>query len=281
MNAPSAPSAPSSSIGNPFDRQVVVPGVKHVIAVGSGKGGVGKSTAALNLAVALKGLGARVGLLDADLYGPSIPRMAGCLNQKLDIDAESKKIYPLRRYGISIMSMGFLVEEEAPVIWRGPMLFKAVDQFLKDVEWGELDYLVVDLPPGTGDVVLTLAQKVRVSGGIVVCTPQNIALADAKKALSMLTQLKIPCLGVVENMSHFQKTAADEPVDLFPKGQLDNYLKINKINKLASIPFDVDVGLSCEAGVPFMESAGEGENSPPARRAFLELAQKVQQGLKV
>lgn len=260
---------------SPFDKQASVSGVQHIVAVGSGKGGVGKSTVAVNLALALKMRGARVGLLDADLYGPSIPRMVGCLQQKLDMDPSGKKIYPLSRYGIKIMSMGFLVEEEAPVIWRGPMLFKAVDQFLKDVEWGTLDYLVVDLPPGTGDVVLTLAQKACVSGGIVVCTPQNIALVDAKKALNMLEQLKIPCLGVVENMSVFKKTEKDEPIYLFPKGQLDTYLKANSVKKLVSIPFYTSLGLSCEAGVPFLESYGEEEEA----QVFLQLADLLQQQL--
>ncbi len=262
-------------MSNPFDRQSLLKGVKFVLAVGSGKGGVGKSTLAVNLALALKHQGYRVGLLDADLYGPSLPRMMGCLNQKLDIHSDSRKIIPLSRYGIQVMSMGFLVAEEAPVIWRGPMLFKAVDQFLKDVQWGELDYLIVDLPPGTGDVVLTLAQKISVSGGIVVCTPQNIALVDAKKAIAMLEQLKIPCLGVVENMSSFQVDSDSEPVHLFPKGQLDTYLKVNQLQKLASIPFNLDIGLSCEAGVPFVESSGECE----ARKSFLKLAERVQKSL--
>ena len=258
---------------NPFDQQSSIKGIKHIIAIGSGKGGVGKSTVAVNLASALKHKSSgSVGLLDADLYGPSLPRMVGCLNQKPDIDSESNKIIPLRRYGMKIMSMGFLVEEDAPVIWRGPMLFKAVEQLLKDVLWGELDYLVVDLPPGTGDVVLTLAQKAPISGGIVVCTPQNIALVDAKKALNMLEQLKIPKWGLVENMSSFKMNPDDEPIDLFPRGQLDVYLKSNNIEKLSTIPFHPHVGLSCESGVPFLESEPESE----VGKSFLQLAEVVQ-----
>ena len=272
----SSSNAGKSKTPSPFDKQAPVVGVKHIVAVGSGKGGVGKSTVAVNLALALKMRGARVGLLDADLYGPSLPRMMGCLQQKPDIDPSDHKIYPLSRYGLKIMSMGFLVEEEAPVIWRGPMLFKAVDQFLKDVKWGVLDYLIVDLPPGTGDVVLTLAQKTSVSGGIVVCTPQNIALVDAKKALNMLEQLNIPCLGVVENMSVFKRDESDEPIHLFPKGQLDTYLKVNNIKKLVSIPFYTNLGLSCEAGVPFLESYGEEEG-----QVFLKLADLLQQQLPI
>ena len=256
---------------NPFDQQSPLPHIKHIIAIGSGKGGVGKSAVALNLSVALKQKAQKVGLLDADLYGPSLPRMLGCLYQKPDIHEQSKKILPLKRFGLKLMSMGLLVEEDLPVIWRGPMLFKAMDQFLKEVDWGELDYLVVDLPPGTGDVVLTLAQKVPVSGGIVVCTPQNIALIDAKKALNMLAHLKIPCLGVVENMSSFKVTPSAPPVDLFPKGQLDTYLKANNIKKLASIPFHPDIGLSAESGVPFVESHTDTE---PAQ-VFFELANSL------
>ncbi len=258
---------------NPFDQQAEIPGVKYIIAIGSGKGGVGKSTVALNLALAFKKKSTtlKVGLLDADLYGPSLPRMMGCLNQKTDINSENKKVIPLNRFGIKLMSMGFLVKEDLPVIWRGPMLFKAIGQFLNEVDWGELDYLIVDLPPGTGDVVLTLAQKTPVSGGIVVCTPQNIALADAKKALNMLAHLKIPCLGVVENMSSFKVRQDEEPIDLFPKGQLDIYLKTNNIKKLSSIPFHPDVGLSCESGVPFMESYPDSEEG----LSFLELADHI------
>ncbi len=255
---------------NPFEQQSPISGVKHIVAIGSGKGGVGKSTVSVNLAVALKKKSnkLKVGLLDADLYGPSLPRMTGCLNQKPEISSENKKVIPLNRFGIKLMSMGFLIEEDLPVIWRGPMLFKAVDQFLKEVDWGELDYLLVDLPPGTGDVVLTLSQKVPLSGGIVVCTPQNIALVDAKKALNMFAHLKVPCLGVVENMSSFKVKQDEDPIDLFPKGQLDTYLKTNKIKKLSCIPFHPDIGLSCESGVPFLESYPDSEES----LAFLQLA---------
>ena len=241
------------------------------MAVGSGKGGVGKSTVALNLAVALKKQGKSVGVLDGDLYGPSLPRMTGCLRQKPDIDSQSGKIKPLLRYGLKLMSMGFLVEEDAPVIWRGPMLFKAVDQLLKDVLWGELDFLVVDLPPGTGDVVLTLAQKVKVTGGVVVTTPQNISLGDGKKALNMFKQLRIPILGVVENMSGFQASPQGEAVDLFPKGQLDTYLKTQGVAKLACLPFEPSIGLSCESGVPFLESEGESR----AGLGFVALAKNI------
>jgi ATP-binding protein involved in chromosome partitioning len=241
---------------NPFLQQAPIPNVRHIIAVGSGKGGVGKSTVAVNLALALKKAGKKVGLLDADIYGPSIPRMMGVPEAKPDI--VDGKIIPVPAYGLKVMSMGFLVAEGLAVIWRGPMLFKAIDQFMKDVNWGPLDFLIVDLPPGTGDVHLTLAQKVPVSGAIVVCTPQNIALADAKKAIDMFERINVPLLGVVENMAGL-KTANGEVIDLFPKGELDQFLAIKEIPKLGALPFEPTVGKSCEAGVPYLESDDEPE----------------------
>jgi ATP-binding protein involved in chromosome partitioning len=237
---------------NPFLSQAPIPNVKHIIAIGSGKGGVGKSTLSVNLALALKKQGLKVGILDADIYGPSIPRMLGVSEIRPDL-TEAKKIIPVTSYGLKLMSMGFLVAEGLAVVWRGPMLFKAMDQFFRDVEWGELDYLIVDLPPGTGDVALSLSQKVPVNGAIVVCTPQNIALADAKKAMDMFERINIPLLGVVENMAGFQ-TPSGEIVDLFPRGELDTYLNVKSITKLGSLPFQTSVGQSCEAGVPYLES---------------------------
>src|SRR3569623_537123 len=186
---------------NPFLAQAPIPGVKHVIAVGSGKGGVGKSTVAVNLAMALQKDGLKVGLLDADIYGPSVPRLLGAVNAKPEV-TQDQKIQPVMRYGLKTMSLGFLVEESQAAVWRGPMLFKAMDQFFRDVNWGELDVLVIDLPPGTGDVGLTMAQKVPVTGAVVVCTPQNIALADAKKAMDMFERTNVRVLGVVENMAY-------------------------------------------------------------------------------
>lgn len=237
---------------NPFLQQAPIPNVKHIIAVGSGKGGVGKSTVAVNLACALKKRGQKVGLLDADVYGPSLPRMLGVSDSKAQL-SDNKRILPIQAHGLRIMSMGFLVPENAAVIWRGPMLFKAMDQFFKDVEWGELDYLIVDLPPGTGDVALTLAQKVPVNGAVVVCTPQNIALADAKKAIDMFERINIPLLGVVENMGAM-KLPNGEMMPLFPRGDLDQFLKMKSLTKLAVLPFDPLVGQSCESGVPYLES---------------------------
>lgn len=240
---------------NPFLSQAPIPGVKHILAVGSGKGGVGKSTISVNLALSLKKQGKKVGLLDADIYGPSLPRMLGLANSRPEV-SDSKKIIPLTAYGLNVMSMGFLVQEGLAVVWRGPMLFKAMDQFFRDVEWGDLDYLIVDLPPGTGDVALTMAQKVPVNGAIVVCTPQNIALADAKKAIDMFERINVRLIGVVENMTAFQ-TAGGEVIELFPPGDLDQYLKIKAIGKLARIPFNPIVGQACEAGVPYLVSTDD------------------------
>ena len=294
---------------NPFDQKAPIPNVQHIIVVGSGKGGVGKSTVSLNLAVALSKLDLKVGLLDADLYGPSVPRLTGTIYLKPELN-EGNKLIPIRRYGINLMSMGHLVEEESPLVWRGPMLFKAIEQFFRDVHWGELDVLLIDLPPGTGDVALTIAQKVPVSGGLVVSTPQNLSLTDTKKALNMFRQIEIPIIGVVENMSYYlsdksktgsqlktghqsKKTAQSESldpsdkndpsekvnplekIDLFPRGQIDIYLKEKKVNKLVEIPFHPHVGLSCEAGVPLLESQPNSTEG----KAILALAEKVKKYL--
>lgn len=237
---------------NPFDQQMPLPGVKKIIVVGSGKGGVGKSTVAANLALSLRQFG-NVGLLDADIYGPSIPRMLGALNQKPQL-LENNKIQPLTRYGIKIMSMGFLVEESSAIVWRGPMLFKAMDQFFKDVAWGELDFLVIDLPPGTGDVQLSVAQKVKVDSAVIVSTPQNISLIDAKKAIDMFERTGIKIAGLVENMSYMLNPANNEKIQLFPKGDMDSYMASKNILKLGEIPFNTNVSLGSEAGVPIVES---------------------------
>lgn len=258
------------STPNPFDQQKPVDGIQNILVVGSGKGGVGKSTTAVNLALALKSKGQKVGLLDADIYGPSIPRMLGAMNQTLEL-TEDKKMIPITRYGLPLMSMGFLVEESQAIIWRGPMLFKAMDQFFRDVMWGDLDYLIIDLPPGTGDVVLTIAQKVPVTGGVVVTTPQNMALADAKKAIDMFEKTQIPRLGVIENMSSFTPPGQSEPVALFPKGDLEAYLDAKGIKKLAEVPFHPNISLCSEAGIPIVESQPDS----PEALAYLQVAEMI------
>lgn len=254
---------------NPFDKQNPIPGIAKVIAVGSGKGGVGKSTVSANLAVALTKLGKRVGLLDTDIYGPSIPRLFGALNQKAPVN-EFNKIVPIERSGVKLMSLGFLVPEDTAVVWRGPMLFKALEQFLRDVAWGDLDYLVIDLPPGTGDVPLTLAQKIQIHCGIAVTTPQNLAFADCKKALDMFGKINIPVLGVVENMSYF-KLPTGGKTDLFPRGELDTLLAQNKINRISKIPFTQNLAKSSEIGISVLDAFPGDETS----EKFMELAKLV------
>jgi ATP-binding protein involved in chromosome partitioning len=260
---------------NPFEQQKSIPGVKHIVAVSAGKGGVGKSTVATNLALALSKK-YRVGLLDADIYGPSIPRMLGALNQKPSVSPENK-IEPLVRYGMKLMSIGFLIDENSAVVWRGPMLFKAMDQFFRDVNWGELDYLIIDLPPGTGDVQLTMAQKVPVSGAVAVSTPQNVALADVKKAIDMWKRTGVPLLGVIENMGAMLIPGTNERVQLFPKGELDSYLDANRIPKLGEIPFNPSVSLASEAGIPIVESNPNGVEA----KVFFDLAAKIAEKLPV
>lgn len=259
---------------NPFEKQTGIPGVKHIIAVSSGKGGVGKSTVSTNLALALSKT-AKVGLLDADVYGPSIPRMLGTMGQKPHINPETNQLEPLVRYGIKLMSIGFLVEEGSAVVWRGPMLFKAMDQFLRDVNWGELDYLIVDLPPGTGDIQLTLSQKVPVAGALMVTTPQNVALVDMKKAVDMFARVNVPILGLVENMAYMINPVNGEKMQLFPKGEIDAYADSKGINKLAQIPFNPSVGMACEAGIPIVEANPAGVEA----QAFMALAQEVREYL--
>lgn len=258
---------------NPFESQQAIPGVKKILAVSSGKGGVGKSTLSSNLALAL-GKKLKVGLLDADIYGPSVPRMTGTLGQRPTI-TEKQKLIPIMRHGIKLMSMGHLVDESAAVVWRGPMLFKAMDQFLRDVDWGDLDILVIDLPPGTGDIQLTLAQKVPVAGAICVTTPQNVALADVKKAVDMWNRVKVPILGLVENMAYMINPVSQEKLDLFPRGDIDGFLKTHNLVLLGQIPFHPNVGKASEAGIPLVEAYG----TSPEALAFNELANQVSEQL--
>ncbi|MES2770130.1 MAG: Mrp/NBP35 family ATP-binding protein [Bdellovibrionota bacterium] len=254
---------------NPFDQQKPIPNVKHVIAISSGKGGVGKSTVTSHLALALAQKGAKVGLLDADIYGPSIPRIFGILNQTPPVNS-SNKLEPIERYNVKIMSMGLLVEDNQALIWRGPMLFKALEQLLRDVNWGELDYLLVDLPPGTGDVQLTLCQKIPMSAAITVTTPQNIALIDVTRSIDMFKKLNVPMFGLIENMSYFLAPSG-ERMSLFPKGELDKYIKENEIPKLAEIPFTQNTAMGCEIGIPIVQSKPDSLEG----NIFGELAEKI------
>ena len=256
---------------NPFDQQKPIPGVGKIIAISSGKGGVGKSTVSSNLAIALVQNQKRVGLLDADIYGPSQARMMGALNQKPEL-TENNLIKPIERHSVKLMGMGFLVEEDMATIWRGPMLFKAMNQLLFEVDWGELDYLIIDLPPGTGDVSLSLVQKVPVNAVITVCTPQNIALADVKKSIDMFEKVGVSVFGVVENMSYFIDPGNPEDrIQFFPKGDLKSFLEKKKIPHLVELPMVSDVAMACEMGIPHMALKSGDETST----AYQKLAKKI------
>ncbi|MCK6457179.1 MAG: Mrp/NBP35 family ATP-binding protein [Phycisphaerae bacterium] len=228
--------------------QNALPGVKNIIAVGAGKGGVGKSTIAVILAAGLHRSGARVGLLDADVYGPSIPKMVGLENERPSVRGE--KILPLTAGGVFVMSMGFMVEPERAVIWRGPMVHGVIKQFLDQVEWGELDYLIVDLPPGTGDVPLTLSQSIPMTGAVVVCTPQDVALLDAIKALRMYQQLNVDILGIVENMSYFIAPDTGKEYDIFGRGGAEKAAARLKVPFLGAIPLNVAIRVGGDTGNP-------------------------------
>ncbi|MFQ5342119.1 MAG: Mrp/NBP35 family ATP-binding protein [Anaerolineae bacterium] len=243
--------------------------VGNAVAVASGKGGVGKSTVAANLAVSIARDGASVGLLDADIYGPNIPLMLGAKGQRPRVMNE--KIQPVEAYGVKIMSMAFLVEEEQPIIWRGPMLHGAIRQFLTDVDWGELDYLIVDLPPGTGDAQLSLAQSLPLTGGVVVTTPQDVALADVIKGIAMFKQLKVPVLGVIENMSYFIAPDTGNRYEIFGHGGGQKVAERMGVPFLGEIPIDPRVREGGDAGQPIVVAAPDS----PAGQALRDIGQNL------
>ena len=269
---PSTP-PPSLKIGGhprPQDGPIKPSGVQRIIAIGSGKGGVGKSTISTNLAVALAKQGRKVGLLDADIYGPSIPRMMGV--NKRPASPDGKTIIPLKAHGVTLMSIGFMMEEGKATIWRGPMLMGALQQMLGQVEWGELDVLLVDLPPGTGDVQLTLCQKSEVTGAIVVSTPQDVALLDARKALNMFDTLKTPVLGLIENMSTYICPKCGHEEHLFGHGGVEAEAKRLDIPFLGALPLDISVRLAGDAGTPI--ALGDS----PAAQAYAQMAARLVEG---
>lgn len=249
-----------------------IPGVKKVIAIGSGKGGVGKSTVTANLAMALLGNGKKVGIMDADIYGPSIGKMFG-INGRIPLKSEDDKIYPIEKEGLKIISFSFLVSEDQPVVWRGPMLGKAVEQFLYDVVWGELDYLLIDLPPGTGDVQLSLAQLVDLDGSVIVTTPQSVALLDAGRAAAMFKQVKVPILGVVENMSGFACPSCGHVTDVFSKGGGATLANQLGVPALGQVPLTVDIMKSGEAGKPFTAVEPDG----PIGKAYQQIVKNLEE----
>ncbi|MDQ2964486.1 MAG: Mrp/NBP35 family ATP-binding protein [Chloroflexota bacterium] len=253
----------------PQQPQQLVPGVKNIIAVASGKGGVGKSTVSVNLAVALAQSGASVGLLDADITGPNIPLMMGIDGQPKA--SASNKITPLERYGVKVISIQFFVPEGQPIVWRGPLVGGAIQQFLRDVDWGDLDYLVIDLPPGTSDAQLTLAQAVPISGTVLVTTPQEVALADVTKALAMLKRMSVPVIGIVENMNGFVCSHCGEMTEIFGRGGGERFAQQHGIEFLGGIPLDVTVRQGGDVGVPAVAQREPG----PAAKSLTALASIV------
>jgi ATP-binding protein involved in chromosome partitioning len=265
---------PPQSPASPMAKQSEIPGVAAVIAVASGKGGVGKSTTALNLALGLRDLGLRVGLLDADIYGPSVPRLTG-LREKPQLNDERKMI-PLQRFGLAIMSIGFLVEEDTAMIWRGPMVMSAITQMLRDVAWGTLDILVVDMPPGTGDAQLTLAQNVPLKGAIIVSTPQDLSLIDARRGLAMFKKVNVPVLGIVENMSYFQCPDCGTRSDIFGHGGARQEAERLGVPFLGEIPLHMSIRATSDSGTPVVESEPNG----PYAALYRAIGSKVRDQLQ-
>ncbi len=246
-----------------------VPGVAHIIAVASGKGGVGKSTTAVNFALALKERGLSVGVLDADIYGPSMPRLLGLKGQPQQV--AGNKLEPMRAYGLKVMSMGFLVDEETPMIWRGPMVMSALSQMLKDVAWGELDVLVVDMPPGTGDAQLTMAQQVPLAGAVIVSTPQDLALIDARKGLNMFRKVNVPVLGIVENMSTFICPHCGERSDIFGHGGAKSEAERLGVPFLGEVPLTIAIRETSDDGRPVVAT----DPTSPVAEAYREIAARA------
>ncbi|SHL69532.1 iron-sulfur cluster carrier protein ApbC [Roseibium suaedae] len=278
-----APAAPRASIGAPVQggratapekpgQKPGVPGVKHIIAVASGKGGVGKSTTTANLALAMQANGLKVGVLDADIYGPSVPRLFKVSGRPEPVDpANSRILKPLEGYGVKVMSIGFMVEEDTPMIWRGPMVISALTQMLREVAWGELDVLVVDMPPGTGDAQLTMAQQVPLAGAVIVSTPQDLALIDARKGLNMFKRVDVPVLGIVENMSYFICPDCGGRHDIFGHGGARAEAEKLGSPFLGEVPLDIRIRETSDAGTPIVASEPEGVHA----KVYREIAAKV------
>jgi ATP-binding protein involved in chromosome partitioning len=260
---------PPAAHDNALPQKKTIPGVNKVIAVGSGKGGVGKTTVAVNLAVALAERGLRVGLLDADVYGPNVPRMLGV--EGLPQADESGKIVPLENYGVRIMSMGFFVNADTPVIWRGPMVGKLIEQFVTDVDWGQLDFLLIDLPPGTGDAQLSLSQVLALDGVVIVSTPQRVALDDAIKGLLMFQKVEAPITGVIENMSYFVCPHCGERTDIFDSGKAAAECERLGVPFLGQIPLDPSIRQGSDEGFPVLRLAPKS----PQAEAFRQVAERL------
>jgi ATP-binding protein involved in chromosome partitioning len=262
---PSSPAAPQAA--------QAPPGVKAIIAVASGKGGVGKSTTAVNLALGLRDLGLKVGVLDADIYGPSIPKLLSIRERPQSLGGTRLK--PISRYGLTVMSIGFLIEEETPMIWRGPMVMSALTQMLREVEWGELDVMVVDMPPGTGDAQLTMAQQVPLKGAVIVSTPQDLALIDARRGVAMFRRVNVPILGIVENMSYFVCPSCGERSDIFSHGGAHREAERMNVPFLGEVPLHMTIREKSDAGLPVVATEPDG----PHAKIYRDIAGKIRDQL--
>ncbi len=256
------------SVSAPEKGGFPLPGVKNVIAVGAGKGGVGKTTAAVNLAIALVKMGSRVGILDGDIYGPNVPIMLGLQAQ---LESDGQKIRPAEKYGLQVVSIGFMTKDEAPVIWRGPMLHSVIRQFFNDVAWRDLDYLIIDMPPGTGDVALSLAQTVPVAGSVVVTTPQQVSLADSRRAIKMYEKLNIPALGVVENMSYYECPSCHHEANIFGRGGGETMAGQMGVPFLGRLPIYEPIRVGSDVGIPLVIA----EPQSGASQAFMNVASQM------
>src|SRR5436190_4067588 len=268
-----APPAPAPAPGG-ARHTIQVAGIKHMIAIASGKGGVGKSTTAVNLALGLQAIGLETGILDADIYGPSQPRLLG-LTGRPQV-AHGNTLRPMQAYGLRAMSMGFLVDEGTPIIWRGPMVVSALTQMLRDVDWGDLDVLVIDMPPGTGDVQLTMAQQVPLAGAIIVSTPQDLALIDARKGLNMFRKVDVPVLGIIENMSYFVCPHCGGRTDIFAHGGARHEAERLGVPFLGEVPLDLNIRLTSDAGTPVVVAEPSGEHA----RIYRNIARMVWEGVE-
>ncbi len=263
------PNPMGQPVGSPGSGTGAVPGIKHIVAVASGKGGVGKSTTAVNIALGLKELGLKVGVLDADVYGPSLPRLMGLTGEPTPTAGED--LHPMEGHGLKVMSMGFLVDEAQPMIWRGPMVMSALTQLLRNVAWGEIDVLIVDMPPGTGDAQLTMAQQVPLAGAVIVSTPQDLALIDARKGLNMFKQVSVPVLGIVENMSYFLCPSCGERSEIFGHGGAEAEAEKLGLPFLGAVPLHMDIRSQSDAGAPVVAASPDSEHS----KIYKDIAAKV------
>jgi ATP-binding protein involved in chromosome partitioning len=268
---------PHARAAHPADKvQPGIPGVEAVIAVASGKGGVGKSTTAVNLALGLRDLGVKVGMLDADIYGPSLPKLLAIREKPQTIGGTRLK--PIDRYGLSVMSIGFLIDEETPMIWRGPMVMSAITQMLRDVEWGNLDVMVVDMPPGTGDAQLTMAQQVPLKGSVIVSTPQDLALIDARRGVAMFKRVNVPVLGVVENMSYFLCPTCGTRSDIFGHGGAQKEAERLGVPFLGEVPLHMSIREKSDAGLPVVATAPDGDHAQIYRGIASKVLAQLRRG---